>query len=98
MIYKHALARYETSETSMPENTNDPNVSPRAAYSHFRGTRFRRLKLDLDPEIALASFCYRLKTMPSVGAHPDEKLAVSPGKQVHWDQTKSRLRNLEKAL
>jgi hypothetical protein len=50
----------------------------------------RRLKLDLDPEIALASFCYRLKTMPSVGAHPDEKLAVSPGKQVHWDQTKSR--------
>ncbi len=58
----------------------------------------RRLKLDLDPEIALASFCYRLKTMPSVGAHPDEKLAVSPGKQVHWDQTKSRLRNLEKAL
>jgi hypothetical protein len=28
--------------------------------------------------------------MPSVGAHPDEKLAVSPGKQVHWDQTKSR--------
>ena len=64
--------------------------------SGLRGNRetvcniFGRLNLDLDPEIALEFFCNRLKTMPSVGVHPDEKLAVRPGKQMHWDQTKSR--------
>src|SRR5260370_27921769 len=29
------------------------------------------------------------ETMPSVGIHPDQKLAAGPGEQVHWDQTKS---------
>jgi hypothetical protein len=28
--------------------------------------------------------------MPSIGVHPDEKLAVSLGKQLRWNQTKNR--------
>jgi hypothetical protein len=50
---------------------------------------FRALNGDLDPKFGLEFLCGRRESIASVGIHPDQKLAVGPGEEVHRDQMES---------
>jgi hypothetical protein len=50
---------------------------------------FRGLDGNIDPIFGFEFLCGRRESIASVGIHPDQKLAIGPGEEVHRDQTES---------